>query len=184
MSIPTLSTGASTSRPMDRSAKTIFDERFVPTSDQYKPFDESEEAIMSARPIYEQFAYFLVYTYLIPDGQRHAGDHLAGTTVNSYLSTLINMASVKFKEKGSGETKRFFTCLEKESNSDSHKWLLRLKMRITQTCFKRIVEAGGELDHSETPVYLSQMKLINKAYSKSRHPAEAARRVRTGSPAL
>ena len=61
MSIPTLSTGASTSRPMDRSAKTIFDERFVPTSDQYKPFDESEEAIMSARPIYEQFAFFLIY---------------------------------------------------------------------------------------------------------------------------
>ena len=96
-----------------------------------------EQALCSP-PVYERFAFFLLYTYE-PDAKK-ADEFLDGSTSKNYLATLVNLAADKFKAVGSDASKRFFDCLDTNSTSPSAKWLRGLKANIIRISIERATQ--------------------------------------------
>ena len=106
------------------------------------------EQTLCAQPVYERYAYFLLYTYE-PDA-RKADEFLDGSTSKNYLATLVNLAADKFKSVGGDASKRFFDCLDTNSTSPYAKWLRGLKANIIRVHIERAKRDGKLVDKSES----------------------------------
>lgn len=113
-------------------------------------WEQLGEATLCAPAVYERFAYFLLYTFKIEQGNANQGDPQDGSTVRNRIGTAINLACDKFKATGSSDTKRFFDCLDTNSTSEHAKWLRGLKANIMRETFERDKAAGKQMDNSES----------------------------------
>ena len=123
------------------------------------PWDELPEIALCTGEVYAHIATYLTDVY-VQDSGRNKGDFLALDSVLGYLGALVNLASAKFRALGSPDTKMFFTCLDKNSTSESAKWYSGLKKNISRKCFERSKSAGESMDQSEVSVYLHHVRAM------------------------
>lgn len=92
----------------------LFGENRVP---RLRAWDQMVESELTKRELYEQYAYYLVHTYVITGnsagGGRNVGGQLGSQVVQNYLSTMINAAKEKYATSTNVETILFFKCVEK-----------------------------------------------------------------------
>ena len=148
------------------------------------------EEILCSQPVYERFAYFVLYDYEA-DGKKADeyveadGDkkRLDGSTAKNYLSTLINLAADKFKANGSAASKQFFNCLDSNSTSEDAKWLRGLKANVVRVHIERAKNAGKVIDKSESkPLILEPGSRSRRhAHDRSPHPPFCCSQLRSGS---
>jgi hypothetical protein len=131
------------------------------------PWDELTEDLLctNEKDVYGKFAHYLINVYIIDSGE-YKGQPLRVDPATNYLSTALNLAKAKFLSSGTSATKLFFTCLNPKAGTFESQWLLGVKKEINRLCFQRTMQAGEELDNSETPLYLELFRLMNRAYSR------------------
>jgi len=110
---------------------------------------KQSESLVCSAPFFERFAYFLLHTYVKPEGTKDAGKPLEGDTPKVYLNLAINQAANKYKLTGSDVSKRFFLCLDLTSKSPEAIWLRGLRTNLTRNIFDRAKQNGQEMDKSE-----------------------------------
>lgn len=71
----------------------------------------------------------------------------------SYLCTIINISSAKYKSIGGAESKLFFTCLDDGAKTDAAIWLTKVKQKLKSELFERAKKKGALTDESATPIY-------------------------------
>ena len=134
----------------------VFDEDFRGSSQARRlkyvtTFMQLPAALVCDTVIYEEFSSYLLDEYVIPEGSRNNGDHIASNTFLKYLATLLRLAEELFKP---GATDRriitFFCCLDSTSTSDEARWYKGLKDNIERHCFLRAMKGSGgdSLDQS------------------------------------
>jgi hypothetical protein len=162
------------------SVKKIF-EQFRCSDGDYtdmlpSPWDSLPEQALCCKEVYAMFAHYLLHDYKqtgnAADGG--AGKNLGATTILDYLSVSLNLARNKFEPNGNPETKLFFTCLDKDSNSAPAVWLRGIKRNITRTCFLRSAKSGESMDKSAAPVYLDDVRQMCSVLMKDEKASEAA----------
>ena len=131
------------------NVKNIFNEFAEQDPELDTDWDNLDEATLCAQPVYERFAHFLLFVYLIPAGAKNAGLPLEGDIPKNYLNIVINLAASKFKATGTDTTKRFFDCLDSKSTSDVAVWLRGLRANMKREIFERANETGAQMDRSE-----------------------------------
>ena len=131
------------------NVKNIFNEFAEQDPELDTDWDNLDEATLCAQPVYERFAHFLLFVYLIPAGVKNAGNPLDGDTPKNYLNIIINLAASKFKATGTDTSKRFFDCLDQDSKADVAIWLRGLRSNMQREIFDRAKSTGAEMDRSE-----------------------------------
>ena len=79
---------SSSTKELQARARAVFSEykKATPTAPE-GAWKDLPEATRATRDIYENFAYCLMHTYVIPVGKRNAGKHLDSSTGVSHTST-------------------------------------------------------------------------------------------------
>ena len=158
-----------------QSALNLFNNKFAPLHvPPLDSFDKLPDNVVCRRLLWEKLAYYLIYDYKMSGGKREGHGMTSSSQIN-YLQALVHSAAVKFQDSPSVATQEFLACVHKTRESNSSKWLVRLKTKIAQLWFKATVASGGDLDHSQNPVYKADIKALNKAYS-SYYGVQAAMR--------
>ena len=147
---------------------------FLKESEQSLPFkvgstfDTLTEKELASQKLCQQFAYYLAHSYTSEASKNKEG-HVAGSTAVNYLSSFINSIKTKFSNSTSRSTRDFLSCLDKGGAADNNasRWLRGLKAQLKKVTFQRAVKAGEELDHSNEPLYLDDIKLIIAALAKA-----------------
>jgi hypothetical protein len=139
-----------------------------------QPWERLPEKVCAGRDVYERFAFYLTDVHV----KEGTTKHVKYSTALDYMGVLINLACDKFKANGTADTKLFFTCLDTKSNADSAVWWRKLKDNIVRKGFQHIRDNGEAFDQSASPLYLDDMKALNRAYSM-----EGSKEVSHASPA-
>lgn len=161
---------------------TCFNENFRPhlaeSGEVIPPFDELAEGVLCDQKIHEQFAHYLANLHVIAQGNVNAGDHLAPGTSLEYLSTLINMARVKFVTGKDclQRSRDFMTCLNYKSATPDCTWLLGLRRNIRAIAMERIRKGEQKADQASKSIYPNDTKTINLAYSRAGTKEAAVRK--------
>ena len=136
------------------SVKSIFD-TFAKTDDSALNevcWDALPEETLCSKPVYERFSYYLMHVH--PNGTDSKGNPrhgLDGSTATKYLGIMVNLAADKFKASGNiGDTKQFFSCLDKMSTSPEALWLRKLKSNPEHPDDKRHLVAETSLVMQKT----------------------------------
>lgn len=64
------------------------------------PFCQLPEEVLNQQEVYGKFASYLLYTYVIADGNTNAGKHLGVKVVQGILGIVMNEANVRFGTTG------------------------------------------------------------------------------------
>jgi len=161
---------------------TCFNDHFRPhlaeSGEDIPPFDELAEGVLCDQKIHEQFAHYLANVHVIAQGNVNAGDHLAPGTSLEYLSTLINMARVKFVtgKVCLQRSRDFMTCLNYKSETPDCTWLLGLRRNIRAITMERIRKGEQKADQASKSIYPNDTKTINLAYSRAGTKEAAVRK--------
>ena len=105
-------------------------------------WEEVTEKQATDPSLYEAFATYLLYEYTFASG---GGERklLKGKNVRNYVYVLVHLAKDKFNAKTHDPaTKLFFTCVDKQSNTDAAIWLRGIKKDIVRVTFEREKDAG------------------------------------------
>lgn len=129
------------------------------------PFDDLRVGHVCQRSVWEGFASFMFDKYIIPEGSKNSGGHLACSTAIGYLNAMLNVAKGKFAAVGTAEVKLFFTCLDGSSQTAESNWLRGLRNNMLRLWFERAKQNGDEMDMSAEPLYIDDMKSIVECYS-------------------
>jgi hypothetical protein len=133
------------------------------------PWNQLSEEVLCTndKKIYGMFAHYLLHEYAFETGS--GGDkqekHLRVDPATNYLSTIINLAKIRFIPP-SAASSLFFTCLNPKAGTQPSTWLNGVKNQMIRTCFQRSMESGEEIDNSETPLYFRIFCLMLRAYSR------------------
>ncbi|KAK3267715.1 hypothetical protein CYMTET_23749 [Cymbomonas tetramitiformis] len=92
--------------------------------------------------------------------------HIKCSTAIIYFNIMLQLALGKYGERGTEKSKSFLTCVDRNSTSDSAKWLRGMRKKINQVCFERSIAMGENLDGSPTPIYLCHVRLAVRQYAK------------------
>ena len=99
-------------------------------------FDALAEGVVCSKELHEEFATYLVNedgTGYVQETGQWAGLPLSLGSVEDYLGCLLNLAAQRFKATGQADTKLFFTCLDRNSTTDSARWLRCASSRRTSS---------------------------------------------------
>ena len=115
------------------------------------------------RMVWQHFADFLVYHYIIPMGKKK-GQPLGVQSAIYYLNTAMQLASKVHPGCA------FFLCTDKNvsvDHNEDRKWLENVRQNMWKICFARAVENGDKIDEAATPLYLEHVEAILRAYARS-----------------
>jgi hypothetical protein len=148
-----------------RAAMETWKKFAITQQDLNGEWDDYTEADLCNRNIWELYCGFILDTYKI-EGGPHDKQPLSYGSFCSYIGSLLHQAKNKFRASGwLPQTELFFTCLDLNSHRDEALWYRGIKHNMKNTLFKRRKEAGTPTDNRQTPVYISHVKQINRAYS-------------------
>lgn len=127
------------------------------------PWDALPEETLCSQEVYASFAHYLLHVYK-PAGGASGDEFLAHGSIQQYLGIVLNLAKNKFAHGGNPASRLFFTCLDKDSNTDSAVWLHGIRRTINRTSFHRSYKSGVSTDLSATPLYLSDTREMSAAF--------------------
>ena len=163
---PTVSVAWSNQKRNVRRIFALFQSKNQTLPESLGEWDELPEEVLCSREVYDHFEHFLAKEYL-PDIDDPT-TFLTPQVAISYLSSIINDASAKFKATGGHAVKLFFTCLDTKASTDEAKWLRGIKKIMENIGFARAKESGEKQDGSQTPLYREQLIEVSAALAKKR----------------
>eukprot|EP00854_Cymbomonas_tetramitiformis_P023811 gene23811-28869_t len=148
-------------------------EKFRVARGYTQPWDKLPENVICDRKLYEQLAKYLIQEHkqMVKDVDDNGEEiqvqaHIKCSTAIIYFNIMLQLALGKYGERGTEKSKSFLTCVDRNSTSDSAKWLRGMRKKINQVCFERSIAMGENLDGSPTPIYLCHVRLAVRQYAK------------------
>jgi len=129
----------------------------------YLPLSEMSEEAVCKTEYFDSFSEWLVEEY-----EMSGGGGLKHPSVINYLQIILQDSYARFHTYGTDTSKLFLSCVSgSKANTESAKWLRKVKAKITQVISERLTQAGELLDGSETPIYLPVLMETNTSYAKA-----------------
>jgi hypothetical protein len=138
-----------------------------------KPFEHLDEDVVNKIRVYNDFVDYLANEYV----NEVSGDRLAFSTIITYVHTLFNSFKARFAVNASTETKLFITSTDMDATTEARKRFKLMEMKLKSFMYQRAMKTGESMDHSTTPVYLTEIMAMVGAYASEGSPEAAMRKL-------